>query len=373
MDSVFAWAALVCAGIPALLFLWNVFLYRAPVRTSTAEKGVSVLIPARNEEHTIGAAVTSVLANIGMPLEVIVLDDESTDGTAKVLRLIATVDPRLRIVRGSKIPVGWCGKQHACAQLATHARYPLLCFMDADVVLQPDALVRMMGFLEQTNSHLISGVPRQLTGSFLERLLIPLIHFVLLGFLPIFGMRRSLHPSFAAGCGQLFLARAESYHLAGGHAAIRSTLHDGINLPKAFRRAGLKTDLFDATRIASCRMYRSGSEVWQGLKKNATEGLGAPQRIGPMSAVLLLGQVLPFFLILVTSGQPQTLFALAIAACYTLRVISALRFRQSLIGAVLHPLGILLLLTIQWQALVGHLSGARVQWKGRAYAGPAGS
>ena len=97
-------------------------------------------------------------------------------------------------------------------------------------------------------------------------------------------MRRSRHPAYGAGCGQLFLARREAYETAGGHAAIRATLHDGVKLPRAFRAAGLRTDLFDATDVASCRMYRNAGEVWRGLAKNATEGLAAPGKIVPATS-----------------------------------------------------------------------------------------
>ena len=125
---------------------------------------------------------------------------------------------------------------------------------------------------------LLSGFPHEETGSWLEKLLIPLIHFILLGFLPLGRMRLSKSPAFAAGCGQLFIAQRSAYESAGGHAAIRSSLHDGILLPRAFRRAGQTTDVFDATNLAECRMYRSAKEVWLGLLKNAGEGMASPVR-----------------------------------------------------------------------------------------------
>jgi hypothetical protein len=302
-----------------------------------------------------------------VPLEVLVLDDHSTDATAFVVEAIALADPRVRLLRGEPLPEGWCGKQHACAQLARHARYPLLCFMDADVWLEEDALIRMTASLRSSRAHLTSGVPRQETRTLLEKLLIPLIHFVLLSFLPMRWMRRNTRPSFSAGCGQLFLARADAYSKAGGHAAIRSTLHDGINLPKAFRRAGLKTDIFDATDIASCRMYASAGDVWRGLGKNATEGLGGPSRILPFTVVLALGQIAPFALVFVTQGRAR-MFWLAAAACsYVPRLASLRRFDQPALGALLHPVGVLLLLAIQWQALFRRVLGTSTEWKGRAY------
>ena len=124
--------------------------------------------------------------------------------------------------------------------------------------LAPDALARMAAVPRwNPGADLASGFPRQETVGLLEKLVIPLIHFILLGFLPIERMRRSLDPAFAAGCGQLFITHARAYDRAGGHSAIRGTLHDGLKLPRAYRLAGLRTDLFDATDLAVCRMYRT--------------------------------------------------------------------------------------------------------------------
>jgi hypothetical protein len=337
-----------------------------------------VLIPARNEEAAIAASVRSVLASRGIEFEVIVLDDHSEDTTAAIVNELAERDDRVRLVSAPELPPGWCGKQHACWVLAREARHCLLVFLDADVRVAPDALVRMAAFLEESAANLASGIPRQETVSLLEKLLIPLIHFVLLGFLPIAKMRRRVHPSFAAGCGQLFIARREAYERSGGHSAIRDTLHDGIKLPRAFRAAGFKTDLFDATDLAVCRMYRTSREVWFGLAKNAGEGLAARRMIGPMTLVLLGGQVLPLVLLcsaLVAWPGPGSAWQLAVAiiataASYFPRLAAAARFRQSLLGALLHPVGILLLVSIQWFALLRNASGRSSTWKGRRYPTP---
>ena len=188
-----------------------------------------------------------------------------------------------------------------------------------------------------------------------ERLVIPLFHFVLLGFLPLGRMRRSRHPAYAAGCGQLFLARRFAYEAAGGHTAICSSLHDGITLPRAFRAAGFRTDLCDLTEIATCRMYRSAADVWRGLAKNATEGLASPGMILPATAILLGGQVLPLGLLAVAPWLPPPAACLALIATvssYYPRFAAAWRFRQSWLGAALHPAGIMIFLAIQWHALV---------------------
>jgi hypothetical protein len=372
--TILALVALLFAAVPALVYLRNVRLFRPPPLNDpdAAVPRISVLIPARNEEHSIRAAVSSVLASTSVELECIVLDDHSDDATATVVRELAAKDERVRLATAPPLPDGWAGKQHACFLLAKLARYPVLTFLDADVRLAPDALARMAAFLRGSKSALVSGFPRQDMGTFLEKLLIPLIHFLLLGFLPIWRMRRSTLPGYGAGCGQWFMTTREAYAAAGGHEAVKASFHDGITFPRAYRAAGLMTDVCDATGLAVCRMYRSAGEVWNGLAKNAREGLGSPRLIVFTTLLLLGGQVLPFALLLAFLASPSVTgwhvgaMAAAAAGCgHAVRLDAAARFRQPSPGALLHPLGVLVLVAIQWYALVRAAVGKPVGWKGR--------
>lgn len=367
-------ASLMLSTLPALLFLKNLRGYRPPYRSKTAdsEPALSVLIPARNEELSIAASIQAAQANSGVDLEIVVLDDHSQDATAAIVRELASHDPRIKLHEAPELPPGWCGKQHACHVLASLASKPLLVFIDADVRLAPDSLSRMAGFLEESGADLASGFPRQETVGLLEQMVIPLMNFILLGFLPLDRMRLQNRPSMGAGCGQLFITRASSYRTMGGHATIRSTLHDGLKLPRAYRASGLKTDLFDATHVASCRMYRSAGEVWSGLAKNATEALAAPGMIVPATILLFGGQVLPVFLLVLSRSLQFTTVQTAIVVAATFfaylpRLAGAVRFKQSFLGALLHPLGVLILLAIQWYALGRELLGKPATWKGRPY------
>jgi cellulose synthase/poly-beta-1,6-N-acetylglucosamine synthase-like glycosyltransferase len=372
MLEILAYIALGLALLPALVMAVNLVAFRAPPPPKAeAPPPISLLIPARDEEANIGGALRAALASDGVELEVIVLDDGSTDRTADIVAAYMRDDARLRLVASPPLPRGWCGKQHACHVLASHARHPLLVFVDADVRLAPDGLMRIAGLLEHDGLDLASGFPEQQTRTLSEALIVPLIHVLLLGYLPIWLARRSRHPAFAAGCGQLMAVRRDAYRRAGGHAAIRNSRHDGLTLPRAFRRAGCTTDLFDATNLARCRMYKGGREVWQGFAKNATEGMAKPLALPVWIVLLGGGHVLPFLLLLAAfaSGSWAALAASALAgACvYGTRIALALRFRQSWPGALLHPFGIALLLALQWSALVAELRGRRAVWRGRAY------
>lgn len=389
----------LCALGPALLFCINLRRFQPPPPAPAGQPhSVSVLIPARNEEANIGEALRCVLLSRNVELEVLVWDDASTDGTAQVVQAFTAMDARVRLLQGHGLPPGWNGKQHACWRLAEAASRPILIFLDADVRVAPDLFARMAAFQAHTGTGLVSGFPRLITLTWLESLLLPLIHFVLLAFLPMRAMRRHTWPSAAAGCGQFLLAERNAYFACGGHDAIRGTMHDGLLLPRVFRRCHYKTDIADITALASVRMYDSAAAVWNGLAKNATEGIATPGRIVPLSLILFFGQVLPALLtvaLLVASAlmllvggvlglnvhitdprMAALLFAVgltALVASYLPRLLAATRFQQPLSSALLHPVGILLLLCIQWYALIRKLTGKPVGWRQRLYTGGTGA
>jgi hypothetical protein len=383
-------AMLLCSVVPAVLFVVNLLRYRPPAFGVTADAAVDVLIPARDEERNIAACVESVLASRGVAVSVLVLDDASTDRTAEIVLELAARDARVRLVQTKSLPAGWNGKQHACWLLAQSSTAPLLLFLDADVRLHPDA-VAACASQRTSGVALLSGFPRQITVGWMEKLLLPLIHFVLLAFLPMGRMRSTTKPAFAAGCGQFFLAESAAYFASGGHATIRDTRHDGLRLPQAFRLHGYATDLVDLTDLASVRMYDSTLAVWSGLAKNATEGLGAPKRIVPLTVILLLGQVLPViawslwlaaWVSMIVAGatyddrpwaiRMTLLLGLAVTASYLPRLLAMRRFRQPLLSALLHPAGIVLLLILQWYALAKQVLGKPVAWRARSYASGSG-
>ncbi|MBU6276486.1 MAG: glycosyltransferase [Planctomycetes bacterium] len=371
--GVAAAVALATAALPALLVVANLRRF-APAPPPGDPHSVSALVPARNEAEAIDGLLDHLLASRGVDLEVVVLDDDSRDDTGARVAARAAADPRVRLLSGQPLPAGWCGKQHACAQLAAAARHETLAFVDADVRLAPDALARGAAFLDAAAADLVSGFPRQITGQAADRLLLPLIHFILLGFLPLGRARAQPSPALAAGCGQWFITRRAAYERAGGHAAIRRSLHDGVMLPRAFRRAGLRTDIFDATDVASCRMYDTSRATLAGLAKNATEGIGAPRTIVPFTVLLVGGQVLPW--VLVGAGLlggwrdwpgwaiVATVAAAALSAATRIQLDR--RFTGSAVGWLGHPLGVAVLVAIQWWALARKLAGAKTSWRGRS-------
>lgn len=374
-----AFISLLLAFFPAVLYAINTQFFRRPGEGGWNRKPlppISVLIPARNEEASIVAAIRGVLTSRGVELELIVMDDGSTDSTAALVLAEAEKDSRIRFESAPSLPDGWNGKQHACWELAQKASHEFLCFLDADVRLGTEAIYRMASELNFTqkgrpNRALVSGFPQEQTGSFLESLLIPLVHFILLGYLPIAGERLTNMSAFAVGCGQFLMVRREPYFATGGHSSIPRTMHDGLRLPRLFRKDGYRTTAYDLSKDATCRMYRGSGEVWRGLSKNATEGMAKLFRLPIFTILLFVGQILPvpiliFSILIRDSIAFQTVF-LACLFSFGMRAACAVRFRQSWLGVAFHPLGVAVLLLLQWLAFLRKLLFMKATWKGRAY------
>ncbi len=356
MDA--AAAALALAALPAALGAMNLALLPRAAGTPPAGALVSILIPARDEVANIAACLHHALAQQGVAVEVLVMDDASTDATPALVAALAATEPRLRLLAAPPLPPGWTGKVHACARLAEAARGTHLLFIDADVRLATDAAARLTGHAAAQNLAMVSGVPRQRIGSLGEALTVPAINLLLLGYLPGGGRASTSRASLAAACGQLVLAQAATYRGIGGHAAIRAVLHDGLALARTLRAAGHRTEVVDGAPLAECRMYGGFREAWPGFLKNAREGMATPLGL-PVWTVLLAGAHLwPWFLL------PAPAAALALLLTLGLRTAITLRAREPAWTIALHPLTMAVALAIQWTALLHRRPAG---WKGRAY------
>jgi len=387
--------AAAIAGFALFMTIVNLLTWYRPAPASlpippatAASFLISICIPARNEESNLQACIASLLASTHTNIEVLVYDDQSTDTTPQIIDALTAADVRVKRIATIPLPPRWNGKQHACHRMAAHAEGDWLLFTDADVRFAPDCLARTLAAADHLKAPLVSAFPRQITGTLGEALAIPMIFFILLSYLPFAKMRGTTDVSASAGCGQFLCIRRDAYAASGGHDGFKDSMHDGIKLPRAVRRAGFTTDVFDGTDVLSCRMYTGLGQTWRGFAKNAYEGLGSLGLLIFITVVHLLAHVTPWVLLALAAAARATDFvplarldvlasplAIALAlACVVLqifhRIVLARRHAQPLWIALVHPVGIVMMTLIQWHSLYLHLTGKRA-WRGRTL-GPSG-
>lgn len=323
---------------------------------------VSVLLPARDEAGQIGACLGDLLDQLDVPdLEILVLDDESSDGTAAAVRRAAGDDPRVRLLTGVTPPPGWLGKPHACHQLAAAATGSVLVFLDADVRLAPHALGATIGLLRGAGLDLVSPYPRQLAETLTERLLQPLLAWSWLTTLPVILVERSPRESLAAANGQLIAVDAQAYRTAGGHAAVRDRVLDDIALMRAVKRSGGRTGVADGSRIALCRMYQTWPQVRDGYGKSLWEAFGSPAGAAGVMAGLIVLYVVPPAAALRGSLMGLAGYTAGVVGRYA---VAERTGGRSLPDSLTHPASIVLLSWLTADSWRRHRQGS-LTWKGR--------
>jgi len=340
---------------------------------------VTVIVPARNEAHNIGRCVTSILSTNYPQLEVVVVDDSSSDGTADVARKAAASDRRLRVVRNAPLPDGWFGKQWACATGAKVAHGEILQFTDADTVHAPDLVTRSINAMHRTAADLFSVAGRQELGGFWERLVQPQMFTVLS---MRYGGTESVNQSPRIGNkianGQCIFVRRTSYDAIGGHGSVRSSVAEDLLLAQRFFAARKHVVLSLGVKQLSTRMYASLSEIVTGWRKNVfAGGLDAVPfgKIGrtilPLALLLppLLELLPPLALVLWAFGvgtASDTILWALISSTATLLwwIVVYVTVGENPLYALAYPLGALVLLYIFFTAVI---RGRRVTWKGRTY------
>lgn len=244
----------------------------------------SLLVPARDEADNLPETLPRLLAQGAR--EVVVLDDGSSDDTARVLAALAARHRELRILTGRPLPAGWIGKNWACAQLAAAAGGEVLIFTDADVRWHPGALDAVLGVLRESGADLVTAWPRQRTVGLGERIAVPQLDLLLLGALPWPLVAALPHASLAAANGQLMAWRRDAYIRVGGHAAVRAELLEDMALARRAKGLGLRLELRLGAPLLETRMYRSWQGVVEGFGKNVLAAAGG--RRGALAAVVAL-------------------------------------------------------------------------------------
>lgn len=352
--------ALLILGITAVS---NFFFFPRLKATQPAQQPkLSILIPARNETAVIGQTIRALLGQTYRNFELILLDDQSDDGTGAIATQAANGDPRFRMISGTPLPPGWLGKNWACHQLSQAATGQYLLFADADVRWAPEALAALLALAQTGQADLLTVWPTQQTETWPERLVVPLMSFAILCYLPILPVHYTNLPAFAAANGQCLLFRRAAYEKVGGHTAVHNNVIEDVALAKAIKAHQLRLRMADGNRLVSCRMYQNWPEVRGGFAKNILAGHGSSVPF------LLLSTVFHWLLFLF----PWLWFAATLdvwplglgMAGVILRGGTAVFTHQRPLDALLMPVSVLLMTRIAWQSIHWQRKGT-AEWKGR--------
>ncbi len=339
---------------------------------------VSVIVPARDEARNVARCVRSVLDTTYPHVELLVVDDHSTDGTAELARAAAAGDPRLRVLDNPPLPPGWMGKQWACATGAGAATGDILCFADADTTHAPDLLPRAVAALRARGAALLSVAGHQELGTFWEKVVQPQVFAVIAGrYGSASRVSRARRPVDKIANGQCLLMTRAAYDRVGGHAAVRDVVVEDLKLAQRTAALGLPVHLVLGERQLATRMYTSLAELVRGWRKNVYAGGREAMPLG------VLGQLLfPFLLLLPAAAQLKPVVVLlatlavpvsdrdALAAVIqtgaTLTFWAAVYRRTALspLWALAYPVGAAAFVAIALQAIA---RGRRVEWRGREY------
>lgn len=335
---------------------------------------VSVLVPARNEEHNIGSCARSLLAQDYPDFQVLILDDDSTDGTAHVLVELAKEDSRLHVLRGEPLPPGWLGKHWACHQLAQAADGDLLLFTDADTSHHPDTLRVAVAALLGEQADLLTAFVREEVVSWAEKLIVPALSWSLFSFLPFALAHRLRWPALSATNGQFMLFRRQAYMDVGGHARVRMHVVDDFALGRNIIAHGGRWRMVDALAHVRCRMYHNFGRIFEGLSKNLFPAFGYNVPVF-LFVWLWIGTVFwePLIVMLLSmlgapiSDMSQRLAGVAVGCSLLLWGLSHWRLRFPVYLTFLYPLSVLLMVVIALCSMVLTLLG-KTTWKGRKLA-----
>jgi glycosyltransferase involved in cell wall biosynthesis len=331
-----------------------------------APPDVSVLVPARNEESCLRDCLQSLVSQSGVAFELILVDDHSTDRTAE----IAHSFPRVKIVPADPLPAGWCGKQNALNSGVREARGRWLLFTDADTVHAPDSLRRALDEALQHGVALLSYSPEQELHTLWERAVMPVIFAELARAYPLQQVSDPQSP-IAAANGQYLLITREAYDAVGGHAAVRSSLLEDVELARAVKQSGRAIRFRFGRGLVRTRMYRSFRAMFEGWNKNLALLFPNPIRLAFWRLAelyaILIGAMVGSTALLTGKwwlGGIATAVAVALYARFLLRIRKA---HFGFVADLLAIFGLEIFAILLLNSAIYYRLGRPVSWRGRSY------
>jgi glycosyltransferase involved in cell wall biosynthesis len=330
---------------------------------------VSIIVPARNEARIIEQSVHSFLAQDYPALEVIVVNDRSTDATGEILRGIA--DPRLVVIDGEEPPAGWLGKPWALAEGSRAARGELLLFVDADVIYAPATVAAAVAHMERGPAAMITFFPHFDLHGFWEHIALPQLLLMAYAVVPAWLSNRTRWRYLALGGGPGNLIRRDVYDAVGGYERLKNKVIDDIGLARLVRMAGHRTEGVRADDLVSLRMYHGPREIFDGFTKNLFSAFSRSYLLATFFFVAgFILNLLPYALPFVTAGFVQWLSVGIVVLISLTRLVLFTSFRYGVLNALLgHPLMYAFWTAIYIRSVWQTGFRNEVRWRGRTYGG----
>lgn len=326
---------------------------------------ISVIVPARNEEPTIAACIESLACQLEIA-EILVVNDQSTDKTAEIVRGLMITIPNLRLLETNGVPSGWVGKNNAVALGAREATQPWLLFTDADAEHQPGSAASALQSAEKTGAALISYSPEQITETWYEKALIPFIYCRLARKFNYAAVNDPSSPD-AASNGQFLMIRREAYDAIGGHASVASEVLEDVALARRAKAAGYRLAFNSGKGIVRVRMYRSFASMWEGWTKNLYPLMGGT-RLSTFREIESTFPWIPFLVVLLGIKFPLAMFlGVWLLIFRQINYGSELTRNQFPFSLILYYVpAVFLYAAVLWSSFRHHATG-KVSWKGREY------
>ena len=360
--SYLAYCIVAFTWIQLLVALLNaVSARRRQTAVGSYQGVVSVLIPARNEEDTIGLLLSDLQRQEDLELEILVFNDLSTDDTMGVVTRCAQRDSRVRLVNSEGLPAGWLGKNYGCHSLAQRAKGDYLLFLDADVRLKEGVIAEAVALAEKGQTGLLSIFPSQIMRSVGEYLTVPIMNYILLTLLPLMLVRRSSFVSLAAANGQFMLFKRDRYVETRPHEVFKNSRVEDIEMARYLKERKIAVACLLGDERVTCRMYTGFNDAVNGFSKNVIHFFG-----NSWGAAVAFWLVTSFGFLVVLSILPTVVGCLFLVAVVATRVVVSVASKQNV------WLNVLLLMAQQcvlgyliWKAIVYSYNG-QLKWKGRS-------
>lgn len=353
---------LVLFGFTYLLLLitiFNFFTIRKPSDSTQLAQSVTVLLPVRNEADNIARCIGGLLNQSNLSnMRCMIINDQSTDNTAEIASSIIGADSRFTIMDVAGPRMGWLGKVSALHSGFENSSSDIIVTLDADVYLEPEAIVTAVNLLNKIKCDFISPYPQQIAISIAEKIIQPLLHWSWMTTVILRISEKRPLVSTAIANGQFFVVRKQALDAIGGFSSVQNKILDDIEIARSLIRAGYRGTVVEGSDIAQTRMYKNFGEIKAGYGKSLHRAFGGKSGAVLALAFLALTGVAP--LILIVAGSP--LGILLYATIVFTRMLSDAKSKSNTYFAPLHPLSSLMLIY-----LIGYSWAKRgtIQWKGR--------